>query len=222
VKRVIAHILIASILITAAGCAGQSRTKKGAAIGAAAGAVTGAVIGKASGNTVVGAIVGAAVGGAAGAYIGRYMDKQAAEIEKDIEGARVERVGEGIRITFASGILFDVDKAALQPAAQTNLNKLAVILNKYSDTNILIEWHTDATGSDEHNLELSRVRAQSVANYLASDDVDPTRFSLMGYGESQPVATNDTAEGRQANRRVEVAIMANEKLKKVAEQETAG
>ncbi len=208
--------------MTAAGCSSQSRTKKGAVIGAAAGAVTGAVIGKASGNTAVGAIIGAAVGGAAGAYIGRYMDKQAEEIKNDIAGAKVERVGEGIRITFESGILFAVDKAALQPEATTNLDKLAVILKKYDDTDILIEGHTDATGSEEHNLDLSRLRAQSVANRLSADNVNPARFTIMGYGESQPVATNETPDGRQANRRVEVAIMANDKLKKVAEEETAG
>lgn len=221
-KRVVSHVLILSMLIVAAGCAGQSKTKKGAAIGAAAGAVTGALAGKASGHTVVGAIVGAAVGGAAGAYIGHYMDEQAKEIRSDIAGARVERVGEGIRITFKSGILFDVDKAALRPEAETDLDKLSVILNKYNETDILIEGHTDATGSEEHNLDLSRERAQSVANYLASDEVNPTRFTIMGYGESQPVASNASSEGRQANRRVEVAIMANDKLKKVAEKETAG
>jgi outer membrane protein OmpA-like peptidoglycan-associated protein len=222
VKRVLSHVLILSLLIAVAGCSSQSRTKKGAVIGAAAGAVTGAVIGKASGNTAVGAIIGAAVGGAAGAYIGRYMDKQAEEIQRDIEGAKVERVGEGIRITFESGILFDVDKAALRPEAKANLDKLAVILNKYDDTDVLIEGHTDATGSEEHNLDLSRLRAQSVSNQLAADKVNPARFSIMGYGESQPVETNETSEGRQANRRVEVAIMANDELKKVAEQETSG
>ena len=223
VKRFIAHILILSIVVAVAsvGCSSQSRTKKGAVIGAATGAAAGALIGKASGNTAVGAIVGAAVGGAAGAYIGRYMDKQAEEIQRDIEGAIVERVGEGIRITFDSGILFDVDKATLQPYALTNLNELAVILNKYDDTSVLIEGHTDATGSEEHNLELSRRRGQSVANHLAGNQVDPTRFTIMGYGESQPIATNETSEGRRANRRVEIAIMANDKLKKVA-MENAG
>lgn len=216
-RRIIALVLIGSLLFGMLGCSGMSRTKKGAATGAVAGGVIGAVIGKRAGNTAVGAILGAAIGGAAGAYIGNYMDKQAAEIERDLEGATVERVGEGIKITFDSGILFDVDKATLQSAARINLSKLAVILNKYNDTNVLIEGHTDASGSEEHNLNLSRNRAQSVANHLASVEVDPTRFKIMGYGESQPVATNDTDAGRQANRRVELAIMANEKLKKVAE-----
>jgi len=197
------------------GCS-ASRKTKGTAIGAGTGAVIGGVIGKQAGNTVLGAIIGAAVGGAAGMYIGNYMDKQAAEIEQDIAGAKVERVGEGIKITFDSGILFDVDKANLRAAAVADLTRLATILNKYEDTNILIEGHTDATGSDEHNLQLSRSRAQSVANQLASLQVNAARFTIMGYGESQPVASNDDAGGRQMNRRVDLAIMANDKLKKAA------
>ena len=218
IRKSIVLVLVIAMAIFAVGCSASSKTKKGAAIGAAAGGVLGAVVGKQAGNTLVGAIVGAAVGGAAGAYIGNYMDKQAQELEQDIDGAKIERVGEGIKITFDSGILFDVNKATLKPASMTNLQKLATILNKYPDTNILIEGHTDNTGSDEYNLELSEKRSQSVSNYLASLNVDPTRFTIMGYGESQPIATNETVEGRAQNRRVELAIMANEKLKKVAEQ----
>ncbi len=219
-RKSITVLLIVAIAIFAMGCSASSKTKKGAAIGAAAGGVIGGIVGKQAGNTLVGAIVGAAVGGAAGAYIGNYMDKQAEEMKQDIDGAKIERVGEGIKITFDSGILFDVNKATLKPVAMDNLNKLAQILNKYPDTNILIEGHTDATGSEEYNLELSEKRAQSVSNYLASLNVDPTRFTIMGYGESQPIATNETVEGRAQNRRVDLAIMANEKLKKVAEEKT--
>ncbi|MDD4857253.1 MAG: OmpA family protein [Candidatus Krumholzibacteria bacterium] len=221
-KRLIVFAVILAFLAGTVGCASLNRTTKGTAIGAGAGAAVGAIIGKQTGHTALGAILGAAVGGAAGAYIGNYMDKQAEEMQKDIEGAKIERVGEGIKITFDSGILYDVDKAVLRPEAKTNLDKMAAILNKYPDTNILVEGHTDATGSDEHNLELSRQRAQSVENYLAGLGVDPSRFTVMGYGESQPIATNDTDEGRQQNRRVELAIMANEKLKKAAEQSSAG
>lgn len=216
-KKWIIWVLVLLFFISL-GCSSWSRTAKGGAIGATGGAVVGGVIGKQAGNTVVGAIIGAAIGGAAGAYIGNYMDKQAEEIEKDIEGARVERVGEGIRITFDSGILFDVDKAELKPVSKENIAKLANVLKKYEDTNILIEGHTDATGSEEYNLELSRKRAQNVANYLASLGISPTRFTIMGYGESQPLMTNDTPEGRAANRRVEIGIMANDKLKKVAQE----
>jgi outer membrane protein OmpA-like peptidoglycan-associated protein len=203
------------------GCAEMSRTQKGGAIGAGAGGALGAIIGHKAGSTVIGALLGAAIGGAAGAYIGNYMDKQAAEIERDIAGARVERVGEGIKITFSSGIMFDVDRAALKDQYTGELSELSTILNKYEDTNILLEGHTDSTGSEEYNLDLSKKRAQSVANYLATQNVNPTRFTIMGYGESQPIAGNETVEGRAQNRRVEVAIFANDKLKKVAEEKTS-
>ena len=205
-KRMLALMLVVSLPITMLGCASMSRTEKGALAGAAIG-------------TAAGAIIGAAVGGVAGAYIGNYMDKQAAEIERDLEGARVERIGEGIKITFDSGILFDVDRSELRPEARSNLTNLAVILNKYADTNVLIEGHTDSTGPEEYNLALSDRRAKSVSNYLAVEKVDPTRFTVMGYGESQPIEDNATAAGRQANRRVEIAIMANEKLKKAAKDQ---
>ena len=217
-KKILSLVLVVALLVGAAGCASMSRQQKGAVIGAGSGAVVGGIIGKQAGNTALGAILGAAVGGAAGAYIGNYMDKQAEEIERDLDGATVERVGEGIKITFDSGILFAVGKSDLQSAARANLTDLAAILNKYPDTEVLIEGHTDATGSDDSNMTLSRNRAQSVANYLESLQVAPTRFTTMGYGESQPIASNDTDAGRQANRRVELAIMANDKLKKVAEQ----
>ena len=200
------------------GCAEWNRTAKGAAIVAGTGGAAGGLIGYATGNTVAGVLVGAAVGGAAGALIKNYMDKQAAEIERDIEGAKVERVGEGIKITFNSGILFDVNKANLKEYCRTELTKLATILNKYHDTNILLAGHTDSTGSDEYNQELSRRRAESVADYLVIQNVNFERFNVYGYGESDPVATNDTDGGRAQNRRVEVAIWANEKLKKVAQE----
>jgi outer membrane protein OmpA-like peptidoglycan-associated protein len=221
-RNVIIFVLLTVLLAGVHESCGMSRTMKGTGIGAAAGGAVGAIIGKQTGNTAVGAIIGAAIGGAAGAYIGNYMDKQAEEMQKDLEGAKIERVGEGIKITFDSGILFDVDKAALRSEARTNLDKLAVILNKYPDTDILIEGHTDATGSDEYNLELSRDRASSVSNYVAGLGVIATRFTTMGYGESQPIASNDTSDGRQQNRRVELAIMANDKLKKAAQEKTAG
>jgi outer membrane protein OmpA-like peptidoglycan-associated protein len=221
-KRLVINVLVVALATTSLSCSSMSNTKKGAIGGAAAGGAIGGIIGHQSGNTAVGAIIGAAVGGAAGAYIGNYMDKQAAEMEKDLEGARIERVGEGIKITFDSGILFDVNKAALKPASKTNLTDLARILNKYPDTNILVEGHADATGSEEWNLELSRSRASTVVNYLSGQEVLETRFTTMGYGESQPIATNDTPEGRASNRRVEVAIYANDKLKKAAENKTSG
>ena len=164
----------------------------------------------------------AAVGGAAGAFIGNYMDKQAAEMQRDLEGAEVQRIGEGIKITFDSGILFDIDKSDLRPVSQTNLAELAKILNKYPDTNILVEGHTDNTGSDDHNMTLSKDRAQAVALYMATLDVKSARFSTAGYGETQPIVTNDTPEGRQKNRRVDIAVIANDKLKKAAQEKAKG
>ena len=205
----------------AAGCASMSNTKKGTAIGAGAGAVLGGVIGKQAGNTAVGAIIGAAVGGATGAAIGNYMDKQAEEMQRDLEGVKVQRVGEGIKLTFDSGILFEVNKSNLSGQAMTNLTDLGVILNKYDDTNILIEGHTDSDGTEAYNQTLSEQRANAVKAYLASQSVSSGRITTVGYGETQPIADNTTASGKQLNRRVEVAIMANEKLKDAMEKQTA-
>jgi outer membrane protein OmpA-like peptidoglycan-associated protein len=218
-RNVVVFVLLTALLAGVHESCGLSKTVQGTAIGAAAGGAVGAVIGKQTGNTAAGAIIGAAVGGAAGAYIGNYMDKQAEEMQRDLEGARIERVGEGIMITFDSGILFDFDKSNLKAEARTNLDKLAVILNKYADTDLLVDGHTDSKGSDNYNLTLSQERAQAVANYLANLQVASTRMTLHGYGESRPIATNDTEEGRALNRRVEVGIIANEKLKKAAEQQ---
>jgi outer membrane protein OmpA-like peptidoglycan-associated protein len=211
--------LIGLVIVGILGCAHFRKREQGAVIGAAAGGVIGGVIGHEAGNTAIGAIIGAAVGGAAGAYIGNYMDKQADEMKRDIQGAKIERIGEGIKITFDSGILFDIDKSALQTPAMTNLQKLSVILNKYPDTQILIEGHTDNTGSEDHNMDLSIRRAQTVANYLEGQQVSSVRFHTSGYGETQPIASNETVDGRQQNRRVEIAIFANDKLKKVAKEQ---
>jgi outer membrane protein OmpA-like peptidoglycan-associated protein len=216
-KRLLVGLLALSIVAWSVGCASMSRTQKGGVIGAAGGAVAGGLIGKAAGNTVLGAILGAAVGGAAGAYIGHYMDKQAEEMRRDLQGARVERVGEGIRITFDSGLLFDVDKYDLREQSRQNLSRLAEVLNRYPDTNVLIEGHTDSTGTREHNVTLSERRANAVAHYLAQLNVQSGRFSVMGYGPDQPVVSNETAEGRQQNRRVDLAVIANEKLKRAAQ-----
>jgi outer membrane protein OmpA-like peptidoglycan-associated protein len=210
-------IVLISAAILLHGCS-ASDTVKGGAIGAAAGGVIGGLIGKRAGNTAVGAIIGAAIGGTAGALIGRYMDKQAEEIQKDIQGAKVERVGEGIKITFDSGILFAVNSSNLTDQAKENVQKLATILNKYPDTNILVEGHTDSTGTEAYNQKLSERRASSVTDYTSGLGVAAARFKAMGYGESQPVASNSTAEGRRQNRRVEIAIFANDKLKSAAEK----
>jgi outer membrane protein OmpA-like peptidoglycan-associated protein len=221
-KRTLIAVLAIALVISGASCASWSKTAKGATIGAAGGAVVGGVIGKIAGNTLIGAIAGAALGGAAGAYIGRQMDKQAEEMRRDLEGAKVERIGEGIKITFDSGLLFDINKYDLRAASQENLVKLAAILNKYPDTNILIEGHTDSTGTREINMPLSENRAKAVAHYLATQNVPSARFTVHGYGPDQPIGDNATADGRQMNRRVDLAIMANEKLKKAAQDSIKG
>ena len=215
-KKLLALASILMLLFTAAGC---SNSAKGAAIGAGAGAAVGAVIGHQSGNTATGAIIGAAVGGVAGAIIGDYMDDAAAEMERDLEGARIERIGEGIKITFDSGILFAVNESALENEAQENLTNLATILKKYEDTDVLIEGHTDSDGSESHNQSLSESRAGSVKAYLVASEVRGARMTTVGYGEAQPVADNSTRDGKRQNRRVEIAIMANDKLKKQAEKQ---
>lgn len=210
------------LLLPFASCQNWSKTAKGTTIGAGAGALAGAVIGKAAGNTVTGAIVGAAVGGATGAAIGNYMDRQAREMERDLENATVERVGEGIKITFDSGILFETESYSLQEPSKENIAKLSEILQKYEDTNIMFGGHTDSRGTEEYNQTLSENRAKSVAEYAAFTGVDAERMTIVGYGEGEPIASNETETGRQQNRRVEIAIWANDELKEAAEEGRIG
>ena len=206
-------VLMGALVIS--GCS-ATRTAKGGAIGSGVGGAVGGVIGSQSDNTAKGAILGAMIGGTAGALIGNYMDKQAAELEADLDGAEVERVGEGIKITFDSGILFDFDSYALRDESEENLQELAETLQKYDDTEILIEGHTDNVGSDDYNQDLSVDRAKSVEDYLEALNIASSRIISRGYGEEQPIAPNDTEYGRQQNRRVEVAIYANDELKRAA------
>ena len=191
-------------------------------IGGVGGGVVGGIIGSHTDHTAEGAILGAVIGGAAGAIIGNEMDKQAAELQQDLEGATVTRVGEGIKITFDSGLLFEVDQSTVEPVAQQNLNELAETLNKYEDTEILIEGHTDADGTDAYNQKLSKERAESVAAYLERAGVKASRFTTMGYGETQPIMGNETAADKAQNRRVEIAIYANKKMQKAAERGDIG
>ena len=214
--RLISTFILIAAFITA-GCDSISKTAKGTVIGSGAGALAGAIIGKAAGNSTTGAIVGAAVGGASGAAIGNYMDKQSRELEEDLENANVERVGEGIKVTFDSGILFELNSSDLSEASKEEIAELSNVLKKYEDTNIMFAGYTDSSGPEDYNQELSEERAKSVAEYAAFVGVDPERMTITGYGESDPVASNDTQYGRQQNRRVEVAIWANDELKDAAE-----
>lgn len=210
-------VAILALTLMMSGCGAMNRTAKGGTIGAGAGGVLGGVIGKQSGNTTAGVLIGVAVGGLAGAAIGRYMDRQAEELRQDLENARVERVGEGIKITFPSGILFSTDSSSLQAPARENLTDLASTLKKYDDTRVLVQGHTDSTGSDTYNLGLSVDRARSVSQFLQTVGIPGGRIETEGHGETLPAGSNDTAAGRRNNRRVEVAIYANERLKKAAQ-----
>jgi outer membrane protein OmpA-like peptidoglycan-associated protein len=195
----------------------MNNKERGAVIGAGAGAAVGGVIGNNTGSTARGAIIGAVVGGAAGAIIGHQMDQQAKEIDQSIPGAKVERVGEGIEVTFDSGLLFDFDSDVIKPTAASNLQELARSLNKFGDSNIMIVGHTDSQGDDAYNMGLSQRRANSASAYLQSQGVPSSRITTAGRGESEPVASNDTEAGKAQNRRVEIAIYASpeyrEKLK---------
>lgn len=201
--------LIALGTIATSGCASMNNKERGAVIGAGAGAAVGGVIGNQTGSTARGAIIGAAVGGAAGAIIGHQMDQQAKELDQSIAGAKVERVGEGIEVTFDSGLLFDFDSDRIKPEAAKNLQELAKSLNKFGNSNLMIVGHTDSQGEDAYNMALSVRRANAASAYLQSQGVPASRISTAGRGESEPVASNDTDAGRQQNRRVEVAIYAS-------------
>lgn len=205
--------------LTLAGCESATRTQKGAAIGVGGGAAVGAVIGKATGNTALGAIIGAAVGGTAGAIIGKKMDKQAEEIKQEVPGAKVERVEEGIVVEFSSAVLFGFDQATLTAGSKSTLNDLTAILNKYPDTDVEIQGHTDNTGTEKYNQALSERRASVVSNYLADQGIELQRLSTIGYGLRSPKYSNDTPESRAKNRRVEFLITANDKMKKDAATE---
>lgn len=202
-------------------CASLNRTEKGALIGAAAGGAVGAAVGSKNGGTARGAIIGAAVGGAAGALIGRRMDRQAQELARTIPGATVERVGEGIQVTFASGLLYDFDSDVVKPAARENLSNLAASLDQYPDTDLLIVGHTDSVGAEAYNQRLSERRARAAADFLASQGVNSGRIRTRGLGEGEPKASNATDAGRAENRRVEVAIYASEALQQQARQQAA-
>ena len=199
---------------------GMNKTQKGGVVGASSGAVIGAIIGNKSNNTALGAILGAAVGGTVGVVIGNKMDKQAEKLKEDLgETATVERVGEGIKLTFNSQLLFDFGKSDLMESNKKDLQKFAETLKQYPDTELLIVGHTDNAGSESFNQTLSEQRASAVSNQLTNSGVSSSRVKTEGKGESQSTATNETESGRAQNRRVEIAIYANEKMKTEANSE---
>jgi len=199
--------------------------QKGAVIGAGSGAILGAIIGNnvgKGGNGAMGAVIGGVVGGTAGVLIGDKMDRQAQQIENEIPGAQVERVDDGIVVTFDenSGVYFDTAKYNVNAASQALLDKLANVLKEYPDTDVLVVGHTDSVGADAMNMTLSKNRAMSVTNYFVqTKGLSAGRFTTNWFGEEAPIADNSTAEGRAKNRRVNLAIVPNEKMKKDAEKE---
>ncbi len=223
----------ASIMLMVSGCQTAKKTSnqdKGVVIGAAGGAVIGGVIGNNVGNknnTALGAILGAVVGGVAGGIIGNKMDKQAEKIKTEIPGAKVERVGEGIDVTFdennpdgtKAGVYFETNKYNISPNSQLALDKLQKIFAEYPETNILVEGHTDNVGTDTYNMGLSQRRASAVGNYLKAAGVSSSRVIIKWYGESQPKVENNSDGNRALNRRVEFVITANEKMKAEAKAE---
>ncbi|MBF0695115.1 MAG: OmpA family protein [Flavobacterium sp.] len=200
-----------------------NKTQRGVAIGAASGAVLGGVIGNNAGKGgkgALGAVLGGVVGGVAGGVIGNKMDKQAREIDNALPGAEVERVGEGIKLTLKeNAVRFDTNKSTLTAEARQNLDKLVPVFREYGDTNIMIYGYTDSTGPADYNLTLSGDRAKSVRDYLVGKGISSSRFSTTGMGIADPISSNETVQGRSENRRVEFAIVANERMVEQAKQE---
>jgi len=208
-SRALTALLLGGTVVLSA-CAGMSQKTRGAVIGATTGAAVGGVIGNQTGSTARGAIIGAVIGGAAGAIIGHQMDQQAKELEQNIPGATIQRVGEGIAVTFPSGILFPFNSTEILPAGKSNLQQLASSLEKYPNSDVLIVGHTDSVGTDAYNLDLSQRRALAASAYLQSLAVPASRLRTAGKGKTEPIQPNDTEEGRAKNRRVEIAIYASE------------
>ncbi|REG89155.1 OmpA family protein [Winogradskyella sediminis] len=213
------------VLMTSCKAVDNANNKqKGGVIGTAGGALLGAIIGNNVGdgnNSELGAVIGGVVGGTTGVLIGKKMDKQAQEIEQEIPGASVERVDNGIVLTFdeQSGVYFDTEKYNINAKSQETLNKLASVFSEYPETNILVVGHTDSSGNDAYNMTLSKNRAQAVTNYLTGKGLNSSRFTTKWFGEEKPMYDNSTAEGRSKNRRVNIAIVPNETMVENAEKE---
>ncbi len=206
-------IVAVMISLMMSGCAIQSNTGKGAAYGtaggAAAGALLGQIIGQNTKSTLLGAAAGAVIGGLAGTGVGYMMDNQEKEMRQALahsEAVAIQREGEMLALTFKNDVTFDVNSATILPGLYTDLDHVAQILARYPQTIITIEGHTDSSGSDSYNMQLSERRAMSVRNYLVQRGIAASRIRVTGYGKDRPVASNSTAEGRRKNRRVEIRI----------------
>lgn len=198
-------VTVLAVLLS--GCE-MNNAGKGAAIGAAAGGV----LGKATSNHKDKRFfIGAAIGALAGAAVGDYMDKQEEAFRDELAGSGVEvvREGDNLRLVMPSNITFATDQSYISSGFNDTLNAIAKVMNKYEKTYLSVEGHTDSTGKDSYNMNLSRERAQSVKDYLVNQQIMATRVSTKGYGETRPIATNESANGRAQNRRVEIQIEPN-------------
>jgi len=210
-KSIIAILVIIAFAVT--GCANMSKTQKGAAIGAGIGTAVGAGVGYAVGGkkgAAIGAGTGLLVGGLSGAAIGRYMDNQERELREGLasaEAASIQREQDILAVTFKADFMFDVNSSVIKPGAYQEIDRVAQVLNKYPQTRIRIEGHTDSTGSEDYNQKLSEQRAEAVKNALITRGIDPARLETIGLGESSPIADNNSEAGRQMNRRVKVVII---------------
>jgi outer membrane protein OmpA-like peptidoglycan-associated protein len=211
--RIIKEFFIICCILTIIACAPQTNTQKGATYGAAGGAVAGAVIGQIIGGdteaTLIGTAIGAAVGGAGGAAVGNMMDKQEAEMRQALaesEAAAIRREGNLLAISLRGDVTFDTNSAIVRPGLYSEIDRIASILIKYPDTVIQVEGHTDSTGSESYNMDLSSRRAEAVKNLLVQKGVEPSRILTIAYGESKPIASNDSDYGRAKNRRVEIKV----------------
>ena len=216
-------LLLSTTLVSCDAIKNANNTQKGVAIGTTSGAVIGGILGNnlgKGGNTPLGAVIGGVVGGTIGGLIGNKMDKQAREIEKALPGTQVQRVGEGIHLVLGeNSVNFQFNKSTLTITAKQNLDKLVPVFNEYADTDIKIYGYTDSKGSESYNLNLSSERAAAVKSYLSGKGLSSSRFSVLGMGEAEPIETNDTDAGRSLNRRVEFAIVANDKMIEDAKKE---
>lgn len=210
-KKILAGFVAFGLILSSVGCITVDNAEEGALAGAAGGAVVGSLIGDSAGDVILGAIIGAAIGGAAGAYISRYMDRQAAEVRENVEGAEVDRVGEGVRIYFDIGLFFDAGGFELLIGGRERLDRLALILNRYPDTSICVDGRPHAAGAVAPDVVLSERRARAVADYMGGHNVRPDRVTIVGRGQGHPAARNGPRMG--------LAIMANDRLKNTARQQ---
>ncbi|TDR23013.1 OmpA family protein [Flavobacterium cheniae] len=216
VLSLILVVLFSGTFVSCEATKNANNTQKGAVIGAGSGAIIGGILGNnlgKGGNTALGAVIGGVVGGTVGGLIGNKMDKQAREIETALPGTQVQRVGEGIHLVLGeNSVNFEFNKATLTITAKQNLDKLVPVFKEYADTDIKIYGYTDSKGSESYNLDLSTQRAAAVKSYLSGKGLSSGRFAVIGMGEAEPIERNDTDAGRSLNRRVEFAILANDKM----------